>query len=69
MSDLARREARVRLLARRQGFVAKKSRRRNSECTDYGLWMLVDAENVPTVWPWRTLEDLEHVLNETPEST
>jgi len=35
-------ESRVRRLARRQGLMLRKSRRRDSQCADFGVYWIVD---------------------------
>ena len=70
MSDTERtRENRLRRAARRQGFVLRKSRRRDPEAYDYGLWMIVDpdgntvvAGNQVTGTPSMTLDEVEDWL-------
>src|SRR5689334_15681652 len=70
MSDADKtRENRLRRAARRQGFVLRKSRRRDPEAYDYGLWMIVDpdgntvvAGNQATGTPSMPLDGVEYWL-------
>jgi hypothetical protein len=79
MSDLTltqpAREARARRLAWRQGYVLRKSRRRNPRSIDYGGWMIVDARFNAVVAgtegvgrPHWSLDDVERWLHKGSDS-
>jgi muconolactone delta-isomerase len=66
-------EKAARTMARRHGWVLRKSRRRNSEYPDYGLYNLFDpdtggtilAQNTAVLSPFNwTLEQIVSYLNE-----
>jgi len=62
------RENRLRRAAQRQGLALTKSRRRDPRATDYGTYMLVDAQtNTLAAWGLRSgygmsLDDVEDAL-------
>jgi hypothetical protein len=62
------RENRLRRAAQRQGLMLAKSRRRDSRASDYGTYMLVDAQtNTLTAWGLppgygMSLDDVEDAL-------
>ena len=57
-------ENRLRRMARRQGLILKKSRRRDPLATDYGKFQLVDEDNrvVHTGLDWLDIEQVEDWL-------
>ena len=72
MTTLKISEARLRRMADRQGLILRKSRRRDPEAIDFGLYALVDIESGGTIHPEGvispyslTLEDVEAYLTDT----
>lgn len=65
-----KREAKLRRIARRQGFLLKKSRRRNPEAIDFAGYMLVNDRNCCVLGgsPYgfcSSLDDVEYYLSDT----
>ena len=59
------RENKMRRIAKRQGMMLKKSRRRDRRAWDYGSYWLVDADRNALVFPdehGASLEDIESYL-------
>ena len=58
-------ENRLRRMARRQGLILKKSRRRDPLATDYGKFQLIDEDNRVVHTPgldWLDIEQVEDWL-------
>lgn len=56
-------EAQLRRVAKREGYVIGKSRRRNPQALDYGKYWLVDAwTNTATYGDGLTLDEVEEAL-------
>lgn len=61
-------EHRLREVAKRQGLILQRSRRRDPQALDYGLWWLLDAQTRERRWPTgkklgvETLEEVERFL-------
>lgn len=61
MTDKVR-ENRARRAAARQRLQLVKSRRRDPRAWDFGLFMLVDANNATVLGEWTNLENVENYL-------
>lgn len=55
-------ENRVRRIATRRGYTVEKSKRRDTQATDYGRWTLTDAAT-DTVAAVGSINEIEEYLN------
>jgi hypothetical protein len=57
------RENRLRRMAERQGYILRKSRRRDPRAIDYGTWYLIDAHYNALVGQFENMDQVEGRLN------